>query len=151
MLNLSSNNFTGTIPSSLGNLSLLESLDFSKNNLSGRIPQQLASLTFLAYLNLSHNQLAGPIPQGTQLDTFSFSSFEGNPGLCGFQLSKKCENTDTPIPFPSKDEEESENGFTWKVVVMGYGCGLAVGLLIGHVTLSRRSSWFWRSSVGFFE
>ncbi|KAF3457443.1 hypothetical protein FNV43_RR02101 [Rhamnella rubrinervis] len=149
MLNLSSNNFTGIIPSSLGNLSELESLDLSRNKLSGRIPQQLANLTFLAYLNLSHNTLEGPVPQGTQLDTFSYSSFEGNPGLCGSQLPKKCKNTDTPIPFLSKDdEEESENGFTWKVVAMGYGCGFVVGAVIGHVTLSRRSSWFWRSFVG---
>ncbi|KAF3457973.1 hypothetical protein FNV43_RR02635 [Rhamnella rubrinervis] len=149
MLNLSSNNFTGTIPSSLGNLRRLESLDLSRNKLSGRIPQQLANLTFLAYLNLSHNTLEGPVPQGTQLDTFSYSSFEGNPGLCGSQLPKKCENTDTPIPFLRKDdEEESENGFTWKVVAMGYGCGFVVGAVIGHVTLSRRSSWFWRSFVG---
>ncbi|KAF3457457.1 hypothetical protein FNV43_RR02115 [Rhamnella rubrinervis] len=149
MLNLSSNNFTGIIPSSLGNLSELESLDLSRNKLSARIPQQLANLTFLEYLNLSHNTLEGPVPQGTQLDTFSYSSFEGNPGLCGSQLPKKCENTDTPIPFLSKDhEEESENGFTWKVVAMGYGCGFVVGAVIGHVTLSRRSSWFWRSFVG---
>ncbi|KAF3457438.1 hypothetical protein FNV43_RR02096 [Rhamnella rubrinervis] len=149
MLNLSSNNFTGIIPSSLGNLSELESLDLSRNKLSGRIPQQLANLTFLEYLNLSHNTLEGPVPQGTQLDTFSYSSFKGNPGLYGSQLPKKCENTDTPIPFLSKDhEEESENGFTWKVVAMGYGCGFVVGAVIGHVTLSRRSSWFWRSFVG---
>ncbi|KAF3457433.1 hypothetical protein FNV43_RR02091 [Rhamnella rubrinervis] len=149
MLNLSSNNFSGIIPSSFGNLSELESLDLSRNKLSGRIPQQLANLTFLEYLNLSHNTLEGPVPQGTQLDTFSYSSFEGNPGLCGSQLPKKCENTDTPIPFLRKDdEEESENGFTWKVVAMGYGCGFVVATVIGHVTLSRRSSWLWRSFVG---
>ncbi|KAF3457447.1 hypothetical protein FNV43_RR02105 [Rhamnella rubrinervis] len=147
-LNLSSNNFTGTIPLSFGNMSELESLDLSKNKLSGRIPQQLADLTFLGYLNVSHNQLTGPIPQGTQLDTFSYSSFEGNPGLCGSQLSKKCKNTDTPIPFLSKDEEESENSFTWKVVAMGYACGFVVVVVIVHVILSRRSSWFWRSFVG---
>ncbi|KAF3455414.1 hypothetical protein FNV43_RR00039 [Rhamnella rubrinervis] len=149
MLNLSSNNFTGIIPSSLGNLSELESLDLSRNKLSGRIPQQLANLTFLAYLNLSHNTLEGPVPQGTQLDTFSYSSLEGNPRLCSSQLPKKCENTDTQIPFLRKDEEkESENGFTWKVVAMGYGCGFVIGAVIGHVTLSRRSSWFWTSFVG---
>ncbi|KAF3457063.1 hypothetical protein FNV43_RR01720 [Rhamnella rubrinervis] len=149
MLNLSSNNFTGTMPSSLGSLSELESLDLSKNKLSGRIPQQLANLTFLEHLNLSHNQLTGPIPQGTQLDTFSYSSFQGNPGLCGPQLSMKCENTDIIIPFLRKDDEkESENGFTWKVVAIGYGCGFVVGAVIGHATRSRRSTWFWRSCVG---
>ncbi|KAF3454487.1 hypothetical protein FNV43_RR04934 [Rhamnella rubrinervis] len=149
VLNLSSNSFTGTIPSSLGNLTELESLDLSKNKLIGGIPQQLSNLTFLEYLNMSQNQLTGPIPQGGQLETFSYSSFEGNPGLCGLQLSKKCENTDATISFHSKEEEsESENGFTWKVVVLGYGCGLVVGLIFGHVTLSRRSCWFWRSFVG---
>ncbi|KAF3454481.1 hypothetical protein FNV43_RR04928 [Rhamnella rubrinervis] len=149
VLNLSSNSFTGTIPSSLGNLTELESLDLSKNKLIGGIPQQLENLKFLEYLNMSQNQLTGPIPQGGQMETFSYSSFEGNPGLCGLQLSKKCENTDAPFSFHSKEEEsESENGFTWKVVVLGYGCGLVVGLIFGHVTLSRRSCWFWRSFVG---
>ncbi|KAF3454489.1 hypothetical protein FNV43_RR04936 [Rhamnella rubrinervis] len=143
VLNLSSNSFTGTIPSSLGNLTELESLDLSKNKLIGGIPQQLENLTFLEYLNMSQNQLTGPIPQGGQLETFSYSSFEGNPGLCGLQLSKKCENTDATISFHSKEEEsESENGFTWKVVVLRYGCGLVVGIIFGHVTLSRRSCWF---------
>ncbi|KAF3454491.1 hypothetical protein FNV43_RR04938 [Rhamnella rubrinervis] len=149
VLNLSGNSFTSTIPSSLGNLGELESLDLSKNKLIGGIPQQLENLTFLEYLNMSQNQLTGPIPQGGQLETFSYSSFDGNPGLCGLQLSKKCENTDAPISFHSKEEEsESENGFTWKVVVLGFGCGLAVGIIFGHVTLSRRSCWFWRSFVG---
>ncbi|KAF3454492.1 hypothetical protein FNV43_RR04939 [Rhamnella rubrinervis] len=149
VLNLSSNSFTGTIPSSLGNLRDLESLDLSKNKLIGGIPQQLENLTFLEYLNMSQNQLTGPIPQGGQMETFSYSSFDGNPGLCGLQLSKKCENTDAPISFHSNEEEsESENGFTWKVVVLGYGCGLLVGLIFGHVTLSRRSYWIWRSFVG---
>ncbi|KAL0676667.1 hypothetical protein Bca4012_004648 [Brassica carinata] len=35
---LSSNGFTGNIPSSLGNLTHLESLDLSHNKLSGQIP-----------------------------------------------------------------------------------------------------------------
>ena len=96
VLNLSSNNFTSQIPSSLGNLVEIESLDLSRNSIFGEIPQQLTSLTFLEYLNLSQNQLFGPIPQGGQFSTFQSSSFEGNFGLCGFQLSKKCGNDEIP-------------------------------------------------------
>ena len=96
------------------------------------------------------NQLTGPIPQGKQFDTFSSSSFEENPGMCGSQLSRNCENVDPPIVHQDK-EEESGDGFTWKPVAVGYGFGLVVGFIIGHVTLSqRRSNWFWRSFVGKF-
>ncbi|PON60866.1 LRR domain containing protein [Parasponia andersonii] len=83
---------TGNIPSSLGSLSNLESLDLSYNKISGEIPQQLAQLNFLQSLDISHNNLMGPIPQSNQFNTFENSSFVDNPGLCGKSLSKKCEN-----------------------------------------------------------
>ncbi|KAF3456981.1 hypothetical protein FNV43_RR01638 [Rhamnella rubrinervis] len=150
VLNLSSNNFTGSIPPSLGNMSELESLDLSRNKLTCRIPQQLTDLTFLEYLNLSQNQLTGPIPRGSQFETFSSSSYVQNPELYGPPLSRICDKEDSPI-FHQDNEVESEDGFTWKPVVVGYGFGIVVGFIIGHVTLSqRRSNWFWRSSVGKF-
>ncbi|KAL6125851.1 hypothetical protein ACLB2K_073902 [Fragaria x ananassa] len=92
LLNISNNFFTGCIPSSFGNLRVLESLDLSQNQLSGVIPQQLSQLFFLEKFNVSHNNLTGRIPGGTQLSTFDVTSFEGNPGLCGDPLPKKCEN-----------------------------------------------------------
>ena len=144
VLNLSSNNFMSHIPSSLGNLVDLESLDLSRNSISGEIPQQLTSLTFLEYLNLSQNQLFGPIPQGGQFLTFQSSSFEGNIGLCGFQLSKKCGNNKIPT-FEMRNESSLGKGFGWKVVVIGYACGLVIGFLIGHVVISRRPDWFMRT------
>jgi len=94
-LDMSHNNFKGQIPSQLGNLTRLESMDLSCNYLSGEIPQEFTSLTSLSWLNLSHNNLTGTIPQGNQFLTFPSSSFEGNAGLCGIQLSKQC---DTPGP-----------------------------------------------------
>ncbi|KAM3706841.1 hypothetical protein ACJW30_03G184400 [Castanea mollissima] len=143
VLNLSSNNFMSHIPSSLGNLVELESLDLSRNNIFGEIPQQLTSLTFLEYLNLSQNQLFGPIPQGGQFSTFQSSSFEGNIGLCGFPLSKKCGNNEIPTS-KMRNESSLGKGFGWKMVVIGYACGLVIGLVTGHVVTSRRTDWLGR-------
>ncbi|XP_030959377.1 receptor-like protein 35 [Quercus lobata] len=144
VLNLSCNKFMSHIPSSLGNIIALESLDLSQNSLFGEIPQQLTSLTFLEYLNLSQNQLFGSIPQGGQFLTFQSSSFEGNFGLCGFQLSKKCGNNEIPTS-EMRHESSLGEGFCWKVVVIGYTCGLVIGLLTGHVVTSRRTDWLMRN------
>ncbi|GKV36496.1 hypothetical protein SLEP1_g44622 [Rubroshorea leprosula] len=55
-------NLEGSIPTSIGNLSQLTSLDLYSNNLSGQIPSSLANLTQLTTLGLSENQFSGPIP-----------------------------------------------------------------------------------------
>ncbi|KAL8538247.1 hypothetical protein ACS0TY_000284 [Phlomoides rotata] len=81
LLNLSHNSIHGSIPPALGHMSNLEQLDLSSNQLTGGIPQTLTSLTFLADLNLSHNHLIGPIPLGNQFLTFSNESYAGNSGL----------------------------------------------------------------------
>lgn len=141
-LNLSGNNFNGSIPTSLGKLSELESLDLSKNKLSGKIPYELVSLTFLQHLNLSDNKLVGPIPHGKQFDTFENSSFGGNLDLCGFQLAKKCTVSDNEQPKSNHGQDsESENGFGWKAALVGYGCGIVIGLVVEHVLGSRRPTW----------
>ncbi|KAJ0705284.1 putative leucine-rich repeat domain superfamily [Helianthus annuus] len=141
-LNLSHNSLTGRIPHSLGNISEIESLDLSWNKLTGEIPQSLADLTFLEFLNLSQNHLVGYIPQGKQFDTFDNYSFGGNPKLCGLPLTKKCgEHPHEPQLEGDGDEEES--GFTWKVVVMGYGCGTLLGMVLGYIMLTTgRPKWF---------
>ncbi|OWM67591.1 putative receptor like protein 25 [Punica granatum] len=145
-LNLSHNNLTGDIPSSIGNLTNLEWLDLSLNELSGEIPRRLADLTSLTTLNLSNNLLMGLIPQGSQIDTFEHS-FDGNPGLCGHPLPNAC-GTDTVEQSPSKltfPEEAAVHWIEWRAVLMGYGCGLALGISAGYIMLDTgRTRWLVR-------
>ncbi|GLT90249.1 hypothetical protein SLE2022_081920 [Rubroshorea leprosula] len=146
-LNLSHNNLTGPISPSLGNLTNLEWLDLSSNELAGKIPNELVSLTQLAVLNLSNNHLVGRIPQGNQFSTFGNDSYEGNLGLCGIPLSKSCNGNGT---LPSSFQEKAEFWrFGWTVLVLGYGCGVVFGLLMGyHAFRTGKPKWFVSLSDG---
>ncbi|KAM4091835.1 hypothetical protein ACJW30_09G166000 [Castanea mollissima] len=136
-LNFSHNNLTGYIPSSFGNLKNLEWLDLSFNKLIGEIPRQLADLPWLEVLKLSHNQLTGHIPSGKQFNTFDNDSYAENLGLCGFPLSRMCNNHKAkkppPLTLQQADNLETENGFGWQAVSMGYGCGVIFGMLMGYL------------------
>ncbi|CAL5435625.1 unnamed protein product [Camellia sinensis] len=149
VLNFSSNGLTGLLPMSLEDLTNLESLDLSQNKLSGEIPQQLTKLTFLAFLNFSQNNLTGLIPRGGQFETFLSTSYEGNQGLCGFPLSNNCGNVQI-AESPTLPSSFSHNfkfkfdGFGWEAVLMGYGCGVLLGLLIGSYIIRRKEEWLVR-------
>lgn len=105
-LDLSSNSFTGAIPSDIAQqVPFLTSLDLSYNAFSGEIPVLIYNMTYLNTLSLQHNQLSGQIPgqfsalarlqsfsvadnrlSGTipgSLQHFTASSFANNQGLCG--------------------------------------------------------------------
>ncbi|KAG4213406.1 hypothetical protein ERO13_A01G054500v2 [Gossypium hirsutum] len=141
-LNLSHNSLTGPIPPSFGNLAALESLDLSFNKLSGRIPSQLTNLTFLEVLRFSNNNFVGPIPHGKQFDTFDSYSYQENLGLCGFPLSKECSNDERSEP--EQDEEDNGNGiaFIWKVAMMGYGCGMVLGISMAYIVFTTGRPWW---------
>ncbi|PON94089.1 LRR domain containing protein, partial [Trema orientale] len=147
-LNFSHNMLNGTIPFTLGKLTNLEWLDLSSNELVGLIPSQLTDLPWIAFLNLSQNHLVGPIPQGKQFNTFSNDSFNDNLDLCGFPLSKMCNEDTDEQNSPSstleqKDDSDEANGFTWKVVALGYGCGFVFGISMGYFTFfsNGKASW----------
>ncbi|KAG4161009.1 hypothetical protein ERO13_D01G029901v2, partial [Gossypium hirsutum] len=133
--NFSHNNLVRCIPPSIGISTNLEWLDLSSNQLACRIPQKLLDQTFLEVLNLSCYKLEGPIPEGKQFNTFSKESYLGNLGLSGFPLSKLCYQSETPQP-PQQNVSGSIIEFGWQVVLLGYGCGVIFGLIMGYIVFS---------------
>ena len=61
-LRLAASNLAGSIPSALGSLARLETLDFARNSLAGPIPPELGRLANLRSLILGVNRLTGRIP-----------------------------------------------------------------------------------------
>ncbi|KAK3004794.1 hypothetical protein RJ639_019927 [Escallonia herrerae] len=118
VLDLSNNNFSGIIPYQISYLRNLEKLDLSRNNLSGQIPVSLRSLHFLSSFSVAHNALEGMIPSGTQLEGFPDSSYEGNPGLCGFVHQRKCLPATS---FNNQRDVQGENGLQFPRLYVAVG------------------------------
>jgi hypothetical protein len=118
-------------------LTNLEWLDLSSNKLTGEIPTQLVDLLWLEVLNLSQNQLTGHIPTGKQFNTFENDSYTENLGLCGNPLLRTCNNHEAKQPplstLQQEDNLEPNNGFGWKVVSIGYGCGTIFGMFMRYI------------------
>ncbi|XWS47314.1 hypothetical protein CRYUN_Cryun14cG0141900 [Craigia yunnanensis] len=118
----------------------LVAIDFSSNSFEGCIPENIGNLKALRLLNLSNN-----IPQGNQFATFENNSFGSNPGLCGKPLSKTCTSFQvSPQPLSSEEDQGREPllEFDWKIILMGFGSGLVVGLAIGHIYTPNKNEWF---------
>lgn len=104
----------------------------------------MTKLTFLEVLNFSHNNLVGPIPHGNRFNTFENDSYSGNLGLCGFPLTKQCGNGEgSKPPAPKRKEDKgSPVAFIWELVMMGYGCGVVLGLSTGYVVFTTGRPWW---------
>jgi len=61
-IDLSENGFTGQIPSSIGELSLLRELYLSHNVLTGNIPSEIGNLKWAQKISMSFNNIKGTIP-----------------------------------------------------------------------------------------
>ncbi|CAL8178253.1 unnamed protein product [Prunus armeniaca] len=99
--NLNGNNFTGPIPSAVGNLSKLTTFDLGNNLFNQEIPPQIGMLTELQYLSFFNNNLTGVIPSqlsnlqkvqffilgANYLETPDWSEFSGMPSLTYLDLS----------------------------------------------------------------
>ncbi|KAL6320659.1 hypothetical protein AAG906_008659 [Vitis piasezkii] len=144
-LNLSRNNLIGSIPTTIGQLKLLDFLDLSQNQLNGRIPDNLSQIADLSVLDLSNNTLSGKIPLGTQLQSFDASTYEGNPGLCGPPLLKRCPEDELGgVSFTSGLSSKKEDIQDDANNIWFYG-NIVLGFIIGFWgvcgTLLFNSSW----------
>ncbi|XP_030961108.1 receptor-like protein EIX2 [Quercus lobata] len=120
-LNLSRNHLMGEIPEKIGSMKDLESVDLSRNHLSGKIPPSMSNLTFLSLLDLSYNNLSGRIPSSTQLQSFDALRYIGNPQLCGDPLPKSCtieEQSLNRSPIGSVEDDSKNSSF---YISMGVG------------------------------
>ncbi|KAD5961737.1 hypothetical protein E3N88_13210 [Mikania micrantha] len=87
-MDLSENNLSGSLPSSLGGCASLLVLSLRSNSFQGMIPSSLSSLKGLMNLDISHNNLSGQIPNFLQdfkleyLD-MSYNDFEGEVPMLG--------------------------------------------------------------------
>nr|XP_017239309.1 PREDICTED: receptor-like protein 12 [Daucus carota subsp. sativus] len=137
-LNLSHNSLSGSIPKSVGTLKLLETLDLSMNKLTGKIPVELGEISFLEVLDLSDNQLTGKIPTGSQIQTFSEASFQGNKGLCGPPLHINCNRI--PV-ITAYDDGDLGDTIEWEFVAPEVGFAVGLGIVILPLMFYSR----WRS------
>uniref|UniRef100_A0A453H013 Leucine-rich repeat-containing N-terminal plant-type domain-containing protein n=1 Tax=Aegilops tauschii subsp. strangulata TaxID=200361 RepID=A0A453H013_AEGTS len=144
-LNLSNNQLIGKIPDKIGGLKQLESLDLSYNDLSGEIPSGLSALTSLSHLNLSYNNLSGAISSGQQLQVLDNLNYTyiGNPGLCGYPLSKNCSASTTDAE-QSADHEDADH---ISYLYLGMGIGFVVGLWVVFCTMLLRRTW----AIAYFQ
>ncbi|XP_076895393.1 receptor-like protein EIX2 [Bidens hawaiensis] len=126
-LNLSRNQLTGSIPKNIGDMKSLESFDVSLNQLSGELPVSLSSLNFLSSFNVSYNNFTGRVPTGTQLQSFTESSFCGNK-LCGDPLPESCA---VAVPDAHHEDEDEEEKGGAHVADLGLITSSVFGLIAG--------------------
>uniref|UniRef100_A0A7N0U6R8 Protein kinase domain-containing protein n=1 Tax=Kalanchoe fedtschenkoi TaxID=63787 RepID=A0A7N0U6R8_KALFE len=104
-IDVSSNQFDGEIPASIGNM-ILQTLFLQKNRFSGAIPAILNTSALVGF-DVSNNNLTGEIPE--TLSKFPESSFSGNLQLCGKPLPP-CGGRTPPQPSSSPSPSPSTSG-----------------------------------------
>ncbi|VAH12086.1 unnamed protein product [Triticum turgidum subsp. durum] len=127
MLDVSNNNLSGVLPQQLGKLEMLEFLNLSHNQFSGSIPSSFASMMSLSTLDVSYNDLEGPVPTTRLLQNASASWFLPNKGMCG-NLSGLPPCYSTPV---SGHHKRKTLGLLLPIIlVVGFSIVVAIAVII---------------------
>ncbi|KAM6547531.1 hypothetical protein CsatB_019207 [Cannabis sativa] len=150
IIDVSHNYFTGALPHEymliwnamkafkLSNLTYMKAWENDTFSFSYEL-----KLNFLQKFDVSYNNLTGLIPRGNQFQTFE-NSFEGNQGLCGEPLLKKCENMMLPPPSALNKNVDSDSPIEidWNFVLAGLVSGFVIGVSLGEIVIPRtRLAW----------
>ncbi|CAK9170367.1 unnamed protein product [Ilex paraguariensis] len=111
---LQNNKITGPIPAEFGRLFKLHTLDLSNNLFTGEIPSSLGNLKSLQYMRLNNNSLSGEIPMSltnmTQLTILDLS-YNNLSGPVPRFTSKRFNIVGNPL-ICAKGSEQNCNGMT---------------------------------------
>ncbi|EEC68370.1 hypothetical protein OsI_36507 [Oryza sativa Indica Group] len=139
VLDISGNQIIGALPTNMETMSLskllLSSNNITANSLSGVIPWQLSNLEAMT----KRKSMLRRIPSGGQLDTLynnNPSMYDGNAGLCGDILKKKCPGNDA-----SNDYGSYKDHYELLYLCFGLVIGFVLGLWVVFSTLLFKKSW----------
>ncbi|CAH8334898.1 unnamed protein product [Eruca vesicaria subsp. sativa] len=85
-LDLSYNQFSGEIPAGLSDVTYLNTIMLQHNHFTGQIPPEIASLKRLKQFSVAENQLTGPVPEFNEALGIGVESFANNTDLCGWPM-----------------------------------------------------------------
>jgi len=93
-INLARNQFSGSIPSQLGMLTIWREMYLDQNQLTGALPTEMGLLTNLIALSVADNQLSGSIPSQLEVLIPRLSCFDAqNSNLVGAVPQPKCNSS----------------------------------------------------------
>ncbi|KAL0284705.1 UNVERIFIED_CONTAM: Somatic embryogenesis receptor kinase [Sesamum angustifolium] len=142
-LDLYLNSFTGPIPDTLGKLSKLRFLRLNNNSLTGPIPMSLTNISSLQVLDLSNNRLSGAVPDNGSFSLFTPISFANNLDLCGPVTGRPCPGSppfSPPPPFVPPPPISAPGGNSATGAIAG---GVAAGAALLFAAPAIAFAW-WR-------
>ncbi|KAG2380693.1 uncharacterized protein HKW66_Vig0200650 [Vigna angularis] len=139
IVDLAINNFTGKLPGNC--FTRWEAMMSDENQAESKVKH--IQYQFLQYvLDLSFNHLVGKIPTGTQLQSFSASSFQRNDGLYGPPLTEEQDGTE---PGVLQEHQTTVSTIDWNFIIVEVGLIFGHGMIFGPLLFWKQwRIWYWK-------